>query len=96
MQIDKNKIEEIASLARIKLTNEEKEKYIAQFADILGYFQQLEEVDTESISPLINANSQESVMRDDIVEECGKDVVDGILEQVPERKDRYVKVKKVL
>lgn len=96
MNITKNQIEEIARLARIKLSDEEKENYIKQFSDILEYFEQLKEVDTENEEPLINPNLSASVMRDDVADACQKSTIDKILEQVPERKDNYVKVKKVL
>lgn len=96
MSIDKIKIEEIAKLARIKLNEEEKEKYALQFFSILDYFEQLKEVDTKNIEALVNANDAESVMREDIIEGCDVDVIDAILNEVPEKKGKYVKVKKVL
>ncbi|MFH0856399.1 MAG: Asp-tRNA(Asn)/Glu-tRNA(Gln) amidotransferase subunit GatC [bacterium] len=94
--MQKEQIEQIANLARIKLSENEKDKYIKQFSDILEYFEQLKEVDTENIEPLINANLSVNSMREDRVESCDKSITDKIIEQVPEKKDRYVKVKKVL
>ncbi|OGF20370.1 hypothetical protein A2Y83_05390 [Candidatus Falkowbacteria bacterium RBG_13_39_14] len=96
MSINKTKIEEIAKLARIKLSEEEKQKYEKQFSSILDYFEQLKEVDTENVGAFINSNTGESIMREDIIEGCEEKASNDILEEVPERKGRYVKVKKVL
>lgn len=96
MAINKEKIEEVANLARIKLTEEEKDIYTNQFASILGYFEQLKEVNTENIKPLINANSTTNIMREDIASACDLSVVQSIIAQFPERKGNYVKVKKIL
>lgn len=96
MFINKTKIEEIARLARIKLSEEEKQKYEKQFSSILDYFEQLKEVDTENIKAFINPSNAESVMREDIIEECDEKAAEAILEEVPEKKGKHVKVKKVL
>ncbi len=96
MSITKEKIEEIAKLARIKLTEEEKEIYTNQFTSILGYFEQLKEVDTENITPLINANSATNIMREDIASSCDLSVAQEIIAQFPDKKGNYVKVKKIL
>ncbi|MFC1612759.1 Asp-tRNA(Asn)/Glu-tRNA(Gln) amidotransferase subunit GatC [Patescibacteria group bacterium] len=96
MSITKTKIEEIANLARIKLTEEEKNIYIEQLSSILDYFKQLKEVDTSKITPLINANLEFNVLRDDIIDDCEKDIAEEILCQLPEKKGRNIKVKKIL
>ena len=96
MSITKEKIEEIANLARIKLTEEEKIIYTKQFVSILDYFEQLKEVDTEEVKPLINANRATNIMREDIDRGCESSIAQNILSQVPERKGNYVKVKKIL
>lgn len=96
MSITKEKIEEIANLARIKLTEKEKMIYVKQFASILGYFEQLKEVDTENAKPLINANSATNIMREDDIKERDPSVAQNILEQFPEKKGNYLKVKKIM
>lgn len=95
MSIDKNKIEEIAKFARINLSEEEKEKYAKQFSSILNYFEQLKEVKTEGVQEF-NGNATKDIMREDFIEECDKEMVEDILSEFPERKERFVKVKKVL
>ncbi|MFH0854724.1 MAG: Asp-tRNA(Asn)/Glu-tRNA(Gln) amidotransferase subunit GatC [bacterium] len=96
MSIDKIKIEEIAKLARIKLSDVEKEKYAEQFASILEYFEQLKEVDTENIEIFDSADSIENITREDIVKKCDKKITDAILDEIPDKKNKFMKVKKVL
>lgn len=96
MSITKKQIEEIANLARIKLTEEEKEKYISQLSSVLDYFEQLKEIDTKDIEPLINPNSIIDVLREDKAINCDEEIVENILVQMPEKKGRYLKVKRIL
>ena len=44
-------VEHIADLARLQLTEAEKQQYTAQLSDILDYAEKLEELDTEHIPP---------------------------------------------
>jgi len=96
MSITKTKIEEIANLARIKLTEDEKKIYIEQLSAVLDYFEQLKDVDTSKTTALINANLMFNVLRNDSVDGCGQDITEEILKQFPEKKGRNVKVKKIM
>ncbi|MDH5174007.1 MAG: Asp-tRNA(Asn)/Glu-tRNA(Gln) amidotransferase subunit GatC, partial [Elusimicrobiota bacterium] len=49
--ITKNEVEYVARLARLKLTEEEKEKYTKQLGDILKYIDKLNELNTEKVEP---------------------------------------------
>jgi aspartyl-tRNA(Asn)/glutamyl-tRNA(Gln) amidotransferase subunit C len=51
MKLSIEEVKHIADLARLKLTEAEKEKYAAQLSDILDYAAKLEELDTEHILP---------------------------------------------
>lgn len=96
MKIDEKQIEEIAELARIKLSKEEKNKYLSQFEAILEYFEQLKEVNTQNVTPFIHGAVKEKIMRDDVIESYNKEDIEKIFEQVPDKKGKYIKVKKVL
>lgn len=62
--VDTEAVERVAALARVELDEAEVSAFAAQFREILGYFDTLEEVpDVESEPELVN------VMRDDEVEE---------------------------
>jgi aspartyl-tRNA(Asn)/glutamyl-tRNA(Gln) amidotransferase subunit C len=62
--VDSEEVRHVAELARVDLSDEEVEEFTAQFADILSYFDTLDEVpEVESEEELVN------VMRPDEVRE---------------------------
>ena len=62
-------IDKLAMLSRIQLTDDEKAAFSSQLADILGFFQKLQEVDVEGIAPMAHPFDAEAPLRDDQVEE---------------------------
>ncbi|NCN40585.1 Asp-tRNA(Asn)/Glu-tRNA(Gln) amidotransferase subunit GatC [bacterium] len=63
--ISKEQILKIAQLARLSLTEEEEAQFSPQFSAILGYFEQMSEVDTSSVEPLITPTEMEFHWRED-------------------------------
>jgi aspartyl-tRNA(Asn)/glutamyl-tRNA(Gln) amidotransferase subunit C len=59
-------VEHIASLARLELTPEEKERYRQQLSDILEYAARLQAVDTSGIPPTSSVLPPRSVLRPDV------------------------------
>ncbi|MGH7144113.1 MAG: Asp-tRNA(Asn)/Glu-tRNA(Gln) amidotransferase subunit GatC [Planctomycetota bacterium] len=57
MAIDRSKVDEIATLARLKISDALAEKMTGQLGSILDYIDQLKAVDTTGIEPLICAPS---------------------------------------
>lgn len=57
----------IAELARLELSNEEKERLGAQLNDILNYVEQLKKVDITNVEPMAHAVPQLNVTRPDLV-----------------------------
>jgi aspartyl-tRNA(Asn)/glutamyl-tRNA(Gln) amidotransferase subunit C len=55
----------IAGLARRKLSEEEIERYTRQLSDILGYIEQLQELDIENVAPMSHVLDIVNVMRED-------------------------------
>jgi aspartyl-tRNA(Asn)/glutamyl-tRNA(Gln) amidotransferase subunit C len=88
-------IEKLAKLARIELTNEEKEKLLKEVDPILGYVAQLKEV-VSSVGEERKVGNPKNVMREDKDEiETGintKEIVDNM----PDSQNNYLKVKKIL
>ena len=58
-------VEHIARLARLDLSEEEKEKFRGQLSQILEYFEQLQELDTQDISPTFRVLDSQSPLRPD-------------------------------
>ena len=51
--IDKKTVEHIAKLARLKLSDAEAQEYSATLTQVLGHFEQISNIDTKEVEPLI-------------------------------------------
>ena len=67
MSISRQDIEKVALLARLQLTDDELSKMTVELAQIVGYVDQLGEVDTNGIEPMAHAIETANVFRDDVV-----------------------------
>jgi aspartyl-tRNA(Asn)/glutamyl-tRNA(Gln) amidotransferase subunit C len=67
MSISRQDIGKVALLARLQLTDEELSKMTVELAQIVGYVDQLAEVDTSGIEPMAHAIETANVFRDDVV-----------------------------
>ena len=59
-------VEQIARLARLKLSPEEIEQYRNQISDILEYAERLQSLDTSAIPPTSSLHSNLSGLREDV------------------------------
>lgn len=91
--ITRKEVEHVAKLARLELTEEEKEKFTVQFSNILDYFNQLSEVNTENIEPMAHAIPMVNVMREDKVKLTY--TRDEILANAPLEEDGFFKVPRI-
>ncbi len=94
MDLTREEVEHIATLARIGLTEEEIETLRAQLGDILSHVSQLNELDTSSIPPTAQVLSLQDVMADD--EPRPSYSVEDMLANAPDREGNYFKIKAVL
>lgn len=60
-------VEHVAALARLGLTEEEKERMRDQLSSILGHIEALDELDTAAIPPTAQVLALSNVMREDVV-----------------------------
>ena len=67
MSISVDEVAKVAGLARLNLEPEKVEQFAAQFNDILGYMQKLNELDTSGVEPLYSPVTHETVFRNDEV-----------------------------
>lgn len=88
IQVDEKLVRDIASLARLDLTEDETAMFVSQFKDILDYVGVLNEVDTEDVTPAYLSSVNQSVMREDEVEESVP--TEEFLVNAPQSKDEYV------
>ena len=94
MSITLNDVEKIAELARLRITDQEKDKFTEQLNIILEYMNKLNEVDTTNVEPLSHPLELYNVFREDKIEDSLP--VEKVLENAPAKTKKYFKVPKVI
>lgn len=94
MSLDKKTIAKVASLARIKMSDEELEQYGPKLSNIINFIEQLSEVETDNVEPLANVVDIALALRVDEVSDG--DVKDSILANAPETLEGFFVVPKVI
>ena len=95
MSLTTQKVEEIARLARLELTEVEKMMYAEQLSVVLEYIEMLDEVKTDGVAETCQVTGLEDVVREDKVEACDLKVVKKIIAAFPNKKGNLLKVKAV-
>ncbi len=88
-------VRHLAQLSNLQLADDEVENLRGDLENILGYIQQLGELDTTGIEPTYQVNNPKNVWRDDVVEP-GDVSREQLLALAPEQAADSVKVPKVL
>jgi aspartyl-tRNA(Asn)/glutamyl-tRNA(Gln) amidotransferase subunit C len=87
-------VEHIAELAKLALTDEEKEMYREQLSDILDYANRLQQVDTGDIPPTASVLPLDTVVREDVARETLDR--DTLLENAAQKEDGMFRVDAIL
>ncbi len=90
-----DEVKHIALLARIGLQDEEVEKYRHDLSTLLDWFGELQELDTTGIEPIGSGTGEQNIARIDMADPVADNEVAAILENAPETKDGFLKVKSV-
>jgi aspartyl-tRNA(Asn)/glutamyl-tRNA(Gln) amidotransferase subunit C len=69
MSLTEDQVKHIAKLSRIQLTDAEVEKYRTQLSAVLGYIEQLNELDTSAVEPTVNTTGMVDRLREDKVKD---------------------------
>lgn len=94
MNITVADVEHVARLARLELSEDEKNLFAGQMGAILGYVEKLKELDTEGIMPTSHAVPMENAFRDDI--SCPSIGVGSALANAPDRAGSFYRVPNVI
>ncbi len=94
MSLDPATVRRIASLARIRVEEEDVPRLQAELNGILGWIEQLREVDVDGIEPLAGAARMALRMRDDAVTDGAQR--EAVLANAPERAGDFFAVPKVV
>jgi aspartyl-tRNA(Asn)/glutamyl-tRNA(Gln) amidotransferase subunit C len=94
VRISKEDIEHISSLARLSLTEKEKELFGSQLSSVLDYMEKLNELNTADVEPTSHVLPLSNVMRDDIP---GTSIPrEDALMNAPDHTDKFFRVPKII
>jgi len=94
-KLSRDDVLKLATLSRLKLTDEEVEKLQVELSAILEYVEQLDKADTKGLGPTYQVTGLKNVMREDEVKDYGYDVSD-LLKNAPAVEKNQFKVKRVI
>jgi len=94
MSVSPEQVRHIAKLARIAMSEEELERLVPELNNILGWIEQLGEVDTDGVEPLTAVIEQKLRLRDDKVTDG--EIREDVLANAPEAQHGFFAVPKVI
>ena len=99
MSVDTATVRHIAKLARLQMSDAEVEALVPELNNILGWVEQLGEVDTSGVEPLATVIDQKLRLRDDVIDAdplTGGNVRDKVLGNAPDAQHGFFAVPKVI
>jgi aspartyl-tRNA(Asn)/glutamyl-tRNA(Gln) amidotransferase subunit C len=94
MEITKQEVENVAKLARLEITQAEKETFAKQLSQILTHVEKLNQYDTSGVEPTATVLGQTNVFREDEVKPSL--TVDQALANAPDRQADGFAVPKII
>ena len=94
MSLDPSSVRRIAKLARIRVDEAQVEALCGDLNSILGWIEQLDEVNTEGVEPLTGGTQMALRLRDDLVTDGG--IAEAVLANAPDRHGEFFSVPKVV
>lgn len=99
MSVSEKEVRHVAKLARLALSDAEIDKMVPELNNILGWVEQLGEVNTDGVEPLTAVIENHTRLRDDVVNAdplTGGGVRDDILKNAPDAQHGFFAVPKVI
>jgi len=94
MEISRQDVEKVALLARLQVTEDEKEMFAKQLSQVLTHVEQLNRYDTAGVEPTTTVMGQVNVFRDDVARPSLP--VEKALANAPEREGDGFGVPKII
>jgi aspartyl-tRNA(Asn)/glutamyl-tRNA(Gln) amidotransferase subunit C len=94
MALDQETVRHIAALARIKVPQENLTPLAGELNNIIGWIEQLSEVDTDGVAPMTSVVETVAPLRDDVVTDA--DQVEQVLQNAPQAEEAFYTVPKVV
>lgn len=92
--MNKETVDKIAHLARLEVTDTEREELIKDMENILGFMDKLNEVDTTGVEPLVYMTTTVSPLRPDVVKQ--EITHEEALQNAPKQDGEHFRVAKVI
>lgn len=94
MSVDLNTVKRVAKLARIAVSEDQAERMVGELNTILGFVEQLSEVDVDGVEPMTSV--VETSMRKRVDEVTDGNKADDIVANAPVSEDHFFMVPKVV
>ncbi len=94
MSIDKDTARRVAHLARIRVEEDQLDNLASELSGILGFMEQLAEVDVDGVEPMTSVTPMALKRRDDVVTDGDKQ--EQILKNAPDAREGFFAVPKVV
>ena len=94
MSIDRETARRVAKLARIKVEEGDLDALAGEFNAILGFVEQLNEVDVDGVEPMVSVTPMRLKRREDVVTDGGYQ--EKILSNAPDAREGFFAVPKVV
>ncbi|MEM1066743.1 MAG: Asp-tRNA(Asn)/Glu-tRNA(Gln) amidotransferase subunit GatC [Pseudomonadota bacterium] len=94
MTVDQGTAAKVAKLARIAVEEDALPALADEFNAILGFVEQLNEVDVEGVEPMVSVTPMRLKRRGDVVTDGG--MADTVLENAPDAREGFFAVPKVV
>jgi len=94
MSVDLTTVKRVAKLARIAVPDDQAEKMVGELNTIIGFVEQLDEVNVEGVEPMTSVVETSMRKRKDVVTDGDK--ADDVVANSPASEDHFFMVPKVI
>ena len=94
MSIDKETAAKVAKLARIRVDEDRLDDLAGEFNAVLGFIEQLGEVDVDGVEPMVSVEPMRLKRREDVVTDGS--MQEKILSNAPDAREGFFAVPKVV
>ena len=94
MAIDIDTARKVAKLARIRVAEDQLPKLAEQLSGILGFMEQLNDVDVRGVEPMVSVTPMRLMRRADVVTDGG--IQGAVLANAPDAREGFFAVPKVV
>jgi len=95
MQVDDALLSRLEKLSYLKISDDKREEIIAQLSEIVGFVDNLSELNTDDVDARFAMDDKATPLREDIPE-CNPEIHEAILKHAPKSADDFFIVPKII